>query len=246
MEPVLKSELPRYFVLEGPSPTLQIILAPGQSIKTDLSMISYLSKSVTVKKVSRTRFLICRTSSPLAYKVKNKSGGIEYLGLASSSKQQILAVNPEVLRDDFIVQDGRIIAVTNDVSIEDFTRDTYLMLKKIRWLKLSNKGLVFLQASSSLIEKRLGVGEEIQVNHNSLFAYSNSVTLTKSTVQSSVANAVLKDWLLLKCKGPGIVYIESPGNPGLKQSRPSDIWIFMLAMMAMSFLGALMQVIIEN
>jgi uncharacterized protein (AIM24 family) len=121
MEPLLKADLPQYFVLEGPSPTLQVILAPGQSIKTDLRLISYLSKSLSVKQLKRPWSTLCRpVPSLLSLHVKNKSGAIEYVGLASPLRYQILVINPEVLREEVIVQESRLLAVTNEVAIQEY------------------------------------------------------------------------------------------------------------------------------
>jgi uncharacterized protein (AIM24 family) len=121
MEPLLTSDLPQYFVLEGPSPTLQVVLAPGQSIRTDLTLISYLSKSLSVKQLKRSWSQICKAvPALLSLHVKNKSGAIEYVGLASPLRHQILVINPEVLREDVIVQESRLLAVTNEVTIQDY------------------------------------------------------------------------------------------------------------------------------
>lgn len=123
MEPLLKSDLPQYFVLEGPSPSLQVILAPGQSLRTSLNYITYLSKSLSVKQIStlRSRFIKCKSQTlpyNLNFKVKNKTGGVEYIGLASASQQATLAVNPEVLHDDLVARPDTILGMTNEVSIE--------------------------------------------------------------------------------------------------------------------------------
>jgi uncharacterized protein (AIM24 family) len=114
------------------------------------------------------------------------------------------------------------------------------MIRRLRWVKLSNPGLIFLQAGSSVIEKRLGIGEEIQVNHSCLFAYSSDVKLSKANVQLSVSNTLLKDWLPLKCKGPGVVFIESPGAVSLRQSRAGELWLLLLVLFMFSLIGAIL------
>jgi uncharacterized protein (AIM24 family) len=114
------------------------------------------------------------------------------------------------------------------------------MIRRLRWAKLSNKGLIFLQAGSSIVEKRLGVGEEIQVNHSCLFAYSSNIKLSKANVQLSISNTLLKDWLPLKCKGPGVVFIESPGAVSVRQHRAAEIWLFILVLFMFTLIGAIL------
>ena len=66
---------------------------------------------------------------------------------------------------------------------------------------------MLLQGSSQLIEKTLAEGEEIQTPYLSLVAYSASVGLSKGKAGNSWWSFLVRNWLVVELKGPGIVYL---------------------------------------
>lgn len=121
------------------------------------------------------------------------------------------------------------------------------MMKQPRsWVKLGGKGLIFLQPNSSLIEKRLGVGEEIQMNYTNLFCYSNTVTVSRSTVEATFKNSSTYNWCPVKCKGPGVVFIECQGSGGARENVISKTIKVFLVFFIINIIVALLETHVLN
>ena len=211
MDELLKHDQINFQVLDNTFNVLQVILLPNQSLYTELTYMLYCSSVLSFREVSNPLWKrLVSEAVGLRYRVKNRKGGVEYVGL-SKSTGKILGINPFVLEDTFIVNKAFILGYSSGVKITQALEPSILM-KKEYWREAKGNGIVFLQGEGSVIEKRLGSEEEICVSKNEIMAFSKGVKITEANVVRSYRAFLVHDWCMMKIKGPGWVFIEGCGR----------------------------------
>ena len=127
----------------------------------------------------------------LRYRVKNRKGGVEYIGLSKSSGK-ILAINPSISEDSFTIDRNYILAYTSGIKITQEIEPNILM-KKVHWREIKGNGICFIQSNGGIIEKRLGNEEEICINKNDIIAFSKGVKVSESNIARSYKAFLIND-----------------------------------------------------
>lgn len=205
MEKLLKKEHFNFEVLD--SVVVQVILLPNQVLYTELSSIIYASSTLSFKQCPRSLWeKLFGLQHGLNYRIKNHKGGVEYVSI-SHSPGKILAVNPNLI-DELIIPDKRfILGYSSGIKIRATSNPIpFPMINNPRQAR--GNGILFLQSFGTIIEKRLGVDEEIHINTSDIIAYSKSVKVFDSSLIRNSGKVYLNDWALMKLQGPGWVFIE--------------------------------------
>ena len=206
MESLLKQDQVNFEVLDCKENLLQVVLLPNQFIYTDLSYIVYCSANLAIRDVSIPWYKKLYSAQPgHRTRIRNRKGGVEYVGL-SKSPEKIIAINPSIFPETFIIDKNYVLAYTSGIKIH-IAPEPYTLLKKLDWREIKGTGLVFLQGG--LIEKRLGADEEINIQKNNIIAYTTNVKMDESQTYISLTDYYFADWALVKVKGPGTVIIGS-------------------------------------
>lgn len=208
MENLLKQDLVNFEILDTKENLLQVVLLPNQTLYTEPSHIIYCSENLAIRNILPPWYKRIFNNYPgLQIRLRNRKGGVEYVGL-SKSKDKIIAVNPNIFDDSFIVNKNSILAFTSGVKIH-VASVACPWLKYVQFREFKGNGLVFLQFKEGLIEKKLGVDEEFNVIRSNLVAFSKGVKISGSTVYKAPLLQITQDPCLVKLKGPGWVYFGS-------------------------------------
>lgn len=208
MENLLKHDQINFEILDSKENLLQIVLLPNQSLYTEPEHIIYCSENLNIRSIMPPWYKrIFKVFQGLQMRIKNRKGGVEYVGL-SKSKDKIIAVNPSIFDEGFIANKNTVLAFTSGVKIH-VANVASTLVKFFDWREFKGNGLVFLQFKEGLIEKKLGVDEEINVIKNNIVAFSKGVKILKSTVYKVPFLKLSQDLNLVKIKGPGWVYFGS-------------------------------------
>lgn len=231
MEGLLKHDQVNFQVLDDNYHVLQIVLLPNQALYTEITYTIYCSPNLSVRETSGPFWKRLTTESTgLRYRIKNRKGGVEYLGI-SKSLGKIIGINPYILEDKFIINKAFILAYSSGVKIAQAVEPNILM-KKASWREAKGNGVLFIQGNGCVIEKRLGIDEEICVNKNEIIAFSKNLKVTEANVVRSYKAFLVHDWCMMKIKGPGWVFIEGCGKnktAGVSTTRRNEILnIFLL------------------
>lgn len=246
MESLLKHDQLNFEILDHNANTVQVILLPNQTIYTDINYVIYSSANLSFREfpVSCWKKFFVNPIGP-QYRVKNRKGGVEYLGLSKSSGR-IVGMNPHILEDPFILDKNLILAYTSGIKLS-IIPEANILMKKTQWREARGSGIVFLQGYGSIIEKRLGAEEEININKNDILAYSKSIKISESSIHRSYKAFFINDWCLMKVKGPGWVFIDGSARNKSSHVHPrrrSDLWqIFLI--FALIFLLAFIEVVLQ-
>jgi uncharacterized protein (AIM24 family) len=237
MDSLLKRDQINYQVLGDSHNILQVLLLSSQVLYTDIIYIIYNSPGLSFREIpvpiwKRFTFSV----AGFKHRIKNRKDGVEYIGLSKSSGK-ILAVNPYIIEDTFIVNKNFILAYTSGISLSN-AKNVNALMKKIDWREIKGNGIFFLQGFGSIIEKRLGNDEEICVNKNEIIAYSKEIRVNEYNTFRSYRAFFIHDWCLMKLKGPGTVFIEGSArsrSSSISPTRKNDILhgflLFLLFMM---------------
>lgn len=236
MENLLKHDQINFEILDSKENLLQVILLPNQSLYTEPEHIIYCSENLNIRDIMPPWYKrLFKYFQGLQMRIKNRKGGVEYVGL-SKSKDKIIAVNPNIFDDGFIANKNAVLAFTSGVKIHVATVSSPL-IKFLDWREFKGNGLVFLQFKEGLIEKRLGVDEEMSVVKNNIVAFSKGVKVMKSTVYKVPLLKLAQDLSLVKIKGPGWVYFGSSTEPTPFQAYQwKSIWIDLVVFSAILIL----------
>ena len=130
MESLLKQDQINFQVLDEKSNTLQVVLLPSQALYTEITYVLYHSSNLSIRELS-VSFWKKLTNLELGfrYRIKNRKGGVEYVGL-SKSFGKILALNPFVIEDTFIVNNNCLLAYSSGINVSQVF-ETNPLLKKI-------------------------------------------------------------------------------------------------------------------
>jgi len=244
MDSLIQNEYPSFQVIGQEEQSLQVLLLPGQSIKTHLPNIIYSSPKVRIKKVKTSLlnsvFNVLGDSPVQDFVAHNKEGGCEYLGLCKEFGGKILCLNPEVT-GKLVIRSNAVLAYSG-VSTEEFKPK--MIMRRYKWLKVKSDGLLFIQTSGNLIEKVLGSDEEIEVNGNTLVGFSASARIQAARLRNNVLSKFIHDWNMVRLKGPGRVYIE--GTNWGKLQRVSQLRKGELTYMVTFFLLMLLMFVFEK
>lgn len=252
MEDTLKYPQINFQILGKHEQSLQVLLMPNQAILTHLPNIVYMSKNLKLTYCYKTllaKFRALFNSKPplFRFKVTNKGEGVGYVGLGKPLSGKILALNPSVLQSSIIMRDQSILAISSNLNITRFSRDEITILQRSKWYEVSGNGLAFMTVSGTIVEKRLGEGEEIQVAYNALVAYSKEVTVESLIGNRDFSELVFYDWCLLKVRGPGIVFIDGAGLSMTEKARRvgrSDTVNLMICLLGIILLTILQKVLV--
>jgi len=218
MESLLKQDQVNFEVLDVKENLLQVILLPNQFIYTDLSYIVYSSANLAIRDVSLPWYKkFYSVHAGHRTRIRNRKGGVEYIGLSKTS-EKVIAINPSIFPETFIIDKNYVLAYTSGIKIH-LTPEPQALLKKLNWREIKGTGLVFLQGPSGLIEKRLGVDEEINIHKNNIVAYTTSIKMEESQIYKSLYEYFFNDWALMKVKGPGTVIIVSNSQAMIESSK---------------------------
>lgn len=148
--------------------------------------------------------------------VSNAQGEVEYyndtetIGYMGISRRigKVVIIN-SALNADIYFKPEHLLANTSGMALEK--KKKFLELGLRAWSKFKPSAdtktkipQIFLQTSHGLIEKELGVNEEIVLNRSSIFAFSSKIKFTNPQLQFKHQAPAF-----IRAKGPGLLYIEN-------------------------------------
>jgi hypothetical protein len=170
-------------------------------------------------------------------RLKNINNTIEYIGLSHLGKIikiNPLLYKDLMIREDCILCFNESLNLINDneinkkikenindfsiIDIKNLKRNYYLLNRKIQKKnELDNlvldinslmKDFLYISSNKNLIEKRLGVNEQIIIMKNQLIAFENSITFSKIIKSQENKSTYVNYEIDLICDGPGLLIYE--------------------------------------
>ena len=170
-------------------------------------------------------------------RLKNINNTIEYIGLSHLGKIikiNPLLYKDLMIREDCILCFNESLNLINDneinkkikenindfsiIDIKNLKRNYYLHNRKIQKKnELDNlvldinslmKDFLYISSNKNLIEKRLGVNEQIIIMKNQLIAFENSITFSKIIKSQENKSTYVNYEIDLICDGPGLLIYE--------------------------------------
>ena len=170
-------------------------------------------------------------------RLKNINNTIEYIGLSHLGKIikiNPLLYKDLMIREDCILCFNESLNLINDneinkkikenindfsiIDIKNLKRNYYLLNRKIQKKnELDNlvldinslmKDFLYISSNKNLIEKRLGVNEQIIIMKNQLIAFENSITFSKIIKSQENKSTYVNFEIDLICDGPGLLIYE--------------------------------------
>ena len=170
-------------------------------------------------------------------RLKNLNNTIEYIGLSHLGKIikiNPLLYKDLMIREDCILCFNESLNLINDneinkkikenindfsiIDIKNLKRNYYLLNRKIQKKnELDNlvldinslmKDFLYISSNKNLIEKRLGVNEQIIIMKNQLIAFENSITFSKIIKSQENKSTYVNFEIDLICDGPGLLIYE--------------------------------------
>ena len=170
-------------------------------------------------------------------RLKNINNTIEYIGLSHLGKIikiNPLLYKDLIIREDCILCFNESLNLINDneinkkikenindfsiIDIKNLKRNYYLLNRKIQKKnELDNlvldinslmKDFLYISSNKNLIEKRLGVNEQIIIMKNQLIAFENSITFSKIIKSQENKSTYVNYEIDLICDGPGLLIYE--------------------------------------
>lgn len=170
-------------------------------------------------------------------RLKNINNTIEYIGLSHLGKIikiNPLLYKDLMIREDCILCFNESLNLINDneinkkikenindfsiIDIKNLKRNYYLLNRKIQKKnELDNlvldinslmKDFLYISSNKNLIEKRLGVNEQIIIMKNQLIAFENSITFSKIIKSQDNKSTYVNFEIDLICDGPGLLIYE--------------------------------------
>ena len=170
-------------------------------------------------------------------RLKNLNNTIEYIGLSHLGKIikiNPLLYKDLMIREDCILCFNESLNLINDneinkkikenindfsiIDIKNLKRNYYLLNRKIQKKnELDNlvldinslmKDFLYISSNKNLIEKRLGVNEQIIIMKNQLIAFENSITFSKIIKSQENKSTYVNYEIDLICDGPGLLIYE--------------------------------------
>ena len=170
-------------------------------------------------------------------RLKNINNTIEYIGLSHLGKIikiNPLLYKDLMIREDCILCFNESLNLINDneinkkikeningfsiIDLNNIKKNYYLLNRKIvKKNEIDNlildinslmKDFLYISSNKNLIEKRLGVNEQIIIMKNQLIAFENSITFSKIIKSQENKSTYVNYEIDLICDGPGLIIYE--------------------------------------
>ena len=170
-------------------------------------------------------------------RLKNTNNTIEYIGLSHLGKIikiNPLLYKDLIIREDCILCFNESLNLINDneinkkikeningfsiIDLNNIKRNYYLLNRKIQkknevdklLLDINSlmKDFLYISSNKNLIEKRLGVNEQIIIMKNQLIAFENTITFSKIIKSQENKSTYVNYEIDLICDGPGLLIYE--------------------------------------
>uniref|UniRef100_A0A7N0U048 Altered inheritance of mitochondria protein 24, mitochondrial n=1 Tax=Kalanchoe fedtschenkoi TaxID=63787 RepID=A0A7N0U048_KALFE len=216
-------------ILGGEAQIVQIMLKPDEKVIARPGSICYMSGSMEMENVYQPeneagiwQWLLGKTVSGVVVRNSGQSDG--FVGIAAPSLARILPIDLAVLGGEILCQPDAFLCSVYDVKVSNAVNQRIrnipdgveVRLNNIPGVqgflrqKLSGRGLAFVVAGGSAVQKNLEVGEVLSVDVSCIAAVSSTVDV-KIQYNAPRRRAVFggENQVTAVLTGPGIVFIQS-------------------------------------
>jgi uncharacterized protein (AIM24 family) len=190
---------------------VQVVLMPDQGVYTEAGSIQYFSSGVSIRDFGPSwlnRFF--KPDYGLRLRVKNRKGGVEYVGLSKGSGK-VIAINPSIFNETFMFDTKFLLAYSSNIKTHVHDLE-FKSFRNVHFVQVKGNDAVFVQANTGLVEKKLGNDEEFHVQIQNLVGFSNQVKFEKSLVLHGFERYFISSPKFVKVIGPGIIFFVAPSN----------------------------------
>ncbi|KAL2636298.1 hypothetical protein R1flu_007777 [Riccia fluitans] len=207
-------------ILGGEAQVLQIMLKPHEKVITRTGSMCYMSEAIQTETNGAGenagnviwQWLFGKLDALTTYVYSGTQDG--YIGLAAPSLARILPIDLAVFGGEIICQRDSFLCSINDVSVSPVAtrraRPGMFGSEGFFMQKLVGRGLAFITAGGSIIQKNLARGEVLVVDAGCLVAMTREVELElKYAGPFKRAFFGSENLLQANLTGPGVVFVQS-------------------------------------
>ncbi|KAL3677553.1 hypothetical protein R1sor_027501 [Riccia sorocarpa] len=206
-------------ILGGEAQVLQIMLKPHEKVNTRTGSMCYMSEAIQTETNAAGenagnviwQWLFGKLDALTTYINGGTRDG--YIGLGAPSLARILPIDLAVFGGEIVCQRDSFLCSINDVSVSPVVtrraRPGILGGEGFMMQKLVGRGLAFITAGGSIIQKNLARGEVLLVDACCLVAMTRDVEMEIKYAGFKRAFFGNDNLLQAQLTGPGVVFVQS-------------------------------------
>ncbi|XAR70478.1 hypothetical protein NMG60_11027337 [Bertholletia excelsa] len=206
-------------ILGGEAQIVQIMLKPQEKVIAKPGSMCYMSGSIQMEntyvpenEVGMWQWLFGKTVTSIVLLNSGTSDG--FVGVAAPSLARILPIDLAMFGGELLCQPDAFLCSINDVkvtnTVDQRARNVIAGPEGFLRQKLSGRGLAFIVAGGSVVQKNLEVGEVLAVDISCIIAVSSTINF-QVKYNAPMRRAVFggENLVTAVLTGPGIVFIQS-------------------------------------
>eukprot|EP00270_Netrium_digitus_P012131 TRINITY_DN3919_c0_g1_i1.p1 TRINITY_DN3919_c0_g1~~TRINITY_DN3919_c0_g1_i1.p1 ORF type:complete len:296 (-),score=42.00 TRINITY_DN3919_c0_g1_i1:93-923(-) len=250
-------------ILGGEAQIVQFLLKPGERVYAEPGSMCYMSGNMTsdtsLSQGSISRWLSGESAFTNIF--VNRGPGDGYIGISTPTLAKILPIDLALYGGEILCQRDAYLCSINDVTV------TAKLTRRVRvgmfgtdgffLQRLSGRGLAFITAGGSIVQKTLMAGEVVIVDASCVLAMTNTVDFDVKYV-GSVMRALFggEGIFTAHLTGPGVVFLQSLPffrlsrriqkelvKPRIRESLPLGIAVSISILFISFFLGVALMLI---
>lgn len=209
-------------ILGGEAQIVQFLLNPGERVHSEPGAMCYMSANMeTETELGRGSFWRWLSGESMFTNTYiNNSSQQAYIGFAAPTLAKILPIDLASYGGEIVCQRDAYLCSINDVTV------TAAITRRVRvgtvisdalcLQRLAGRGLAFVTAGGSIVQKNLGAGDVVVVDAGCVLAVTKGVSLDFRYV-GSIKRALFggEGLFYAHLTGPGVVFLQSLPFPRL-------------------------------